>query len=129
MREEFFRAHSRDSREKTDPGRGLPQQPDNAIDQPIHGEGFSNVIGEAMACGVPCVVTDVGHSAGILGNEGIVVPPGDSNKLADGLNNMLMKLDDIKPHLLRERIKSCFGIETMVESTERALIEVYGSFN
>ena len=64
-----------------------------------------------MACGVPCVVTDVGYSAGILGDEGIVVPPGDPKKLADGLNNMLMKLDDIKPHLLRERIKSCFGIE------------------
>jgi len=104
----------------------------NALDilcSSSYGEGFSNVIGEAMACGVPCVVTDVGHSAGILGDEGIVVPPGDSKKLADGLNNMLMKLDDIKPHLLRERIKSCFGIETMVESTERALIEVYGSFN
>ncbi|MCG6871812.1 MAG: glycosyltransferase [Gammaproteobacteria bacterium] len=53
------------------------------------GEGMPNTIGEAMACGVPCVVTDVGDSAQLVGETGRVVPPGDVVALADGISSLL----------------------------------------
>jgi glycosyltransferase involved in cell wall biosynthesis len=57
----------------------------NALDVLVSssiGESFPNSIGEAMACGAPCVVTDVGDSAVILGACGVVVPPRDAEVLS-----------------------------------------------
>jgi len=54
-----------------------------------YGEAFSNVVGEAMACGVPCVVTDVGDSAYIVGDTGRVVASGDTEGLAHALVDIL----------------------------------------
>lgn len=49
------------------------------------GEGFPNVIGEALACQVPIVATDVGDSASIVADSGVVVPPGDAEAFAIAL--------------------------------------------
>lgn len=53
------------------------------------GEAFPNVLGEAMSCGVPCVVTDAGDSAEIVGDTGRVVACGDMDGLARQLIELL----------------------------------------
>jgi glycosyltransferase involved in cell wall biosynthesis len=90
----------------------------------LRGEGCPNVIGEAMASGVPCVVTDVGASATLAGGLCAVVPPGDATALADALGATLDRLEQIDRLQLRERIVTEFSAAAMVERTERALAEI-----
>lgn len=61
----------------------------DVLASPSHGEAFPNVLGEAMACGVPCVVTDAGDSAEIVADTGRVVAVGDMTGLACELLQML----------------------------------------
>jgi len=84
-----------------------------------HSEGLGNVIGEAMACGVPCVATRVGGVPEVIGGLGITVPPGDPAALARGVLAALRA--NPRPDELREHIVVNFGIEAMVEATEREL--------
>lgn len=62
---------------------------DVAVSSSAFGEGFSNAIGEALACAVPAVVTDVGDSGDLAGEAGYVVPPRDPKALAAGIEMLL----------------------------------------
>ena len=76
-------------------------------------EGFPNVVGEAMAMGVPCVVTDVGDAAMLLADTGVVVPKEDSSALALGLGQLLTLEADVlhaQGQMARQRIVAEFTI-------------------
>lgn len=85
------------------------------------GEGFSNALGEAMACGVPCVATDVGDAASIIDWCGVIVPPGNPTQLAEGILQILATASADRKHACRKRIEGQFSVELMVHRTERVL--------
>jgi glycosyltransferase involved in cell wall biosynthesis len=87
------------------------------------GEGFANVVGEAMACGVPCAVTDVGDSAWIVGRKGIVVPPKNPEALKTAIDELIEKANvDYNPQEIRQLIVEQFSVRQLVIQTKAALL-------
>lgn len=100
---------------------------DIATSSSAYGEGFSNAIGEAMACGVPCVVTDVGDAAQIVDTTGIVVPPRDPQALAKQWAYLL----DAGPVVRRDmgkasraRIQQHYSLEQIVSDYENLYLSL-----
>ncbi|HLI18892.1 MAG TPA: glycosyltransferase [Rhodanobacteraceae bacterium] len=89
------------------------------------GEGFSNVIAEAMACERPCVVTDVGDSARIVGDCGAVVAAQDPPALASGIEHIGRLLEDPDQAaqlgaMARTRIVETYSLEALLRNSEAA---------
>jgi glycosyltransferase involved in cell wall biosynthesis len=82
------------------------------------GEGFPNVIGEAMACGIPCVATDVGDVRSIIDDTGLVVPSCDPSALAKALINLIDQGSNGRERLgraARERIEKTYALSKIVD--------------
>ena len=94
---------------------------DVATSASAYGEGFSNAVAEAMACGVPCVVTDVGDAGWIVGDTGMVVPPGSPDLLAKAWSRLLGMDRDQRKRLgerARARVAENFEISAVVRRFE-----------
>ena len=97
---------------------------DLLVSSSAFGEGFSNVLGEAMACGVPCVATDVGDAREILGDGDTVVQPCNPEALVTGILALLDRLRLEGASLgaqARRRVAENFSVEMLVERTKVAL--------
>ena len=87
---------------------------DVAVTASAFGEGFPTVIAEAMACGVPGVVTDVGDAAHVVGATGRVVPSRNPDALAAALGQLMELPADERARLgqaARSRVVEHFSLE------------------
>lgn len=92
-------------------------------------EAFPNALAEAMACGVPCVATDVGDCRTLIGDAGVVVPPRDPERLAEGILKLLKAPKRERLALgdqARARVVSLYSLDAMVNRFESLYEEVVG---
>ncbi len=80
-------------------------------------EGCPNVVAEAMACGLVCVVTDAGDSARLVGSTGLVVPVADSAALARAIERGLRGSRRSSGERARRRIADELGVPRLVDRT------------
>ena len=81
------------------------------------GEGFPNALGEAMACGTPCVATDIGDAADLVGDTGLVVPRRDPAALAAAWQALIAegpKARRIRGLMARARIRRDYELDAVV---------------
>jgi glycosyltransferase involved in cell wall biosynthesis len=93
------------------------------------GEAFPNVVGEAMACAVPCVVTDVGDSAYIVGDTGLVIPPSDPIAAAVAWQKILDMPDEERWALgsrARVRVESLFELSSITGRYDHLYLQLAG---
>jgi glycosyltransferase involved in cell wall biosynthesis len=85
-------------------------------------EGSPNVVAESLACGIPCVVSDVGDSALVVGDPTAVVSsPRDAQGVAGAWERRLAEWGPEQAAATRRRLESEFGLVRLIDQTERAL--------
>lgn len=114
--------------EVSDPSR-VYSALDVLVSSSAFGEGFSNVVAEAMSSGLAVVTTDVGDSARIVGELGAVVPPRDPQMLAAAVVDVLCGDPTALRTQRRARIVADFGVEAMVVKTESILSSVIADWH
>lgn len=86
-----------------------------------HTEGFPNAVGEAMSCEVPCVATNVGDSALLIGDCGRLVPPRDPNAVAQSWMDLIALGEAGRRRLgaaARARIEERYSLPRIVAAYE-----------
>lgn len=100
---------------------------DIATSSSAFGEGFSNAIAEAAACGVLCVATDVGDSAIIVQEAAQIIPPGNPDALAAAWSSMLTYGDETRTMIAtraRARIVAQYSTKALIERTALLLRQI-----
>jgi glycosyltransferase involved in cell wall biosynthesis len=90
-------------------------------------EAFPLVVGEAMACGVPCVVTDVGESSEIVGTTGLAVPPEDPEALAAAWRKLIEGGPELRGRLgqlARQRVEERYSLPSVVATYEELYLSL-----
>ncbi|MGA9157453.1 MAG: glycosyltransferase [Candidatus Sulfotelmatobacter sp.] len=87
-------------------------------------EGFGIAAAEALAAGRPVVATDVPGLAQVVGNAGVLVPPGDPARLAREVCNLINSTER-RQQLSRAAVER--GRQFSIETTVAAYIDLYSS--
>lgn len=93
---------------------------DCIVSTSAYGEGFSNVLGEAMSSGTPCIASDVGDSAWLINDTAWIFPAGNHAALAEKMRDFLALTAEQRSALgqkNRLRIEQNFTVQKMVERT------------
>ena len=87
-----------------------------------YGEGFPNVLGEAMATEVLCISTNVGSSKLVIGDTGVIIKPDDDNALRESLERLILEGRSFRENMgraSRDRIVKYFTIEETAKKFAR----------
>lgn len=96
---------------------------DIAVLSSLYGEGTPNAPAEAMACGTPCVVTELGDGPFVVGDTGETAPPGDAQALSSALGRLLgrVKSEPDLRHRTRARIEEELSVSKLITDTQAAI--------